>query len=279
MDSVTPPEALQHEELDIAPPLRPYVVRRMRTWASEPIEFEMPLPPSGSMFITHVFGDPMTLAFTPGEEQRAPEIFIGGQLRRTMPVSRASGMLGITGFEFTPTGFHRLFHVDCQAFTDAARPLDDAVDTAPLRRTLADAAGVEDRMTALQDWLLGFVEQAAPATAIDDAVARVEREHGGVTVGDLADFCHLGERQLNRRFLSEVGVGPKHFAKIVQLKQALMTLQHGNEGELQSLAQRNGYFDQAHFINDFQRLIGTNPLAFLQAGDSFMRTYMKHHAG
>lgn len=279
MESITPPSELKHEELTFDQRLAPFIVRRMRTWTEEPVKFQMPLPPSGSIFITLVYADPMTLALTADRPEWTPDIFIGGQLRRTTPVSRVNGRVGITGFEFTATGFHRLFGVDCQAFTDVARPLSDAADTGALSRALAGATDVHEKMEALHAWLLDRVPQALPPTVIDEAVAHVEHEHGCVSVAELAERCHLGERQLNRRFLREVGIGPKHFAKIVQIRQALLTMERGNEGELQALAQRNGYFDQAHFINDFQRLIGTNPLAFLEAGDSFMRTYMKHHAG
>lgn len=280
-ESVTPPAALQHEELAIPPSLAPFVTRRMRTWTEESIDLRLPLPPTGSLFLTLVYGDAMTLEFEPGAPQPAPELFIGGQLRRIMPVSRIQGRVGLTGFEFTPTGFHRLFHQDCQRFTDQATSLETVMPESAraLRRATRSAASVKEKMEHLQAFLLERVPGAREATVVDEAVIQVEREHGCVTVKSLAEHCHLSERQLNRRFLREVGVGPKHFAKVVQIRQALMTLQAGTTGELKALAQRVGYFDQAHFINDFQRLIGTTPIAFLESGNAFLRTYMKHYPG
>jgi AraC-like DNA-binding protein len=278
MESLTDPAALLHEELDVPAALSPFVARRMRTWSEEPVEFVMTLPPTGSIFLTLVFGDPMTLEFEPGEQRRAPELFIGGQLRNRLPVSRVQGRVGITGFEFTPTGFHRLFHQDCSALTDRAAPLDELIPEPAnaLRGELDVTRDIHGKMALLQSFLLERVAEARDETVVDRAVARIEAVGGWITVAELARECHLSERQLNRRFLREVGIGPKHFAKVVQLKHAMATLHSGDSNSLRTLAQRAGYFDQSHFINDFQRLVGTNPLAFLHAGESFLRTYMRH---
>lgn len=277
MESIEPRDALQHEELDFAPALAPFVTRRMRTWSDEPVTLELPLPPTGSLYLTRVYGDPLTLDFAPGERRQAPPVFIGGQLRRIMPVTRVQGHLGLTGFEFTPTGFYRLFGLDCQPLTDTATALTAlAPDTGPaLIATLEATPDPGEQMEQLQDFLLARVTNARPASVVDDAVALIEQEQGDVTVERTAEYCHLSERQLHRRFLREVGIGPKHFAKVIQIKEALATLHDGTPGQLRNLAQRTGYFDQAHFIHDFQRLVGTNPLAFLRAPDSFLRTYMK----
>lgn len=280
MEPIVQPDPLQHEELEVPASLKPFVARHMRTWTDEAIDFVMPLPPTGSLFLTLVFGDRMTVEFTPGDPQPVPDLFIGGQLRNTMPVSRVRGRIGITGCEFMPTGFYRLFHQNCETFTDAARPFTSAFPESgeKLLRTLAETPDISGKQALLQSFLMARLPHALPATVVDEAVDRIERAHGAITVAEIARQSHLSERQLNRRFLKEVGVGPKHFAKVVQIKQAIFTLQSGNPGELQELAQQAGYFDQSHFINDFQRLIGTNPLSFLEAGSSFLRTYMKKRA-
>lgn len=276
MESLTDPAALLHEELDVPEALKPFVARRMRTWSDKPVDFAMTLPPTGTMFLTLVFGDPMMLEFPPQAPRRAPALFVGGQIRDTLPFSRVRGRVGITGFEFTPTGFYRLFHRDCQPFTDAATPLANVFPVGPLHQGLNESASIGEKMEVLRSFLLEQAPAARPPTVVDSAVARIEAARGGLTVAELARACHLSARQLNRRFLREVGVGPKHLAKVIQLKHAMTTLASGGPGTLRTLAQSAGYFDQSHFINDFQRLVGTNPLAFLHAGESFLRTYMRH---
>ena len=276
MERITSPVELHHEELEVPASLTPFIVRRMRTWSDEPVDFAMTLPPTGTMFLTLVLGDPMVLEFPPKAPERAPELFVGGQIRDTLPTSRVRGCVGVTGFEFTPTGFHRLFHKDCQAFTDAATPLTTVLSAGPLHQDLTEAADIGDKMAVLRSFLLEQVSGARPPTVVDSTVARIEAARGSVTVAELARACHLSARQLNRRFMREVGVGPKHLAKVIQLKDAMTTLASGGAGTLRTLAQSAGYFDQSHFINDFQRLVGTNPLAFLHAGESFLRIYMRH---
>ena len=47
--------------------------------------------------------------------------------------------------------------------------------------------------------------------------------------------------------------------------EALSRFEAGDEVEFAALAQDLGYYDQAHFINDFRKLIGQPPAAYLKA--------------
>src|SRR5262249_59217722 len=84
--------------------------------------------------------------------------------------------------------------------------------------------------------------------------------HGRVSIDTLAAKANLSGRQLERRFLDEVGIPPKRLARIVRFQRALRVLAARQAGERGAdLAARLGYADQAHFIRDFREFAGHTP--------------------
>ncbi len=268
--------SLLHEEPPVPEALQPYISRCLHTYSEAETGFFMVLPPTGVMYLTLVYGDEMTLQYGDAAATPSPRLFVGGQVRRVLPVSRISGRVGLMGVEFTPTGFYRLFQLDCSAFADRATPLSELMPAraANLESQLISEADSALRMERLQGFLLEKASSAVEAPVVEKAVQRIEQDYGCISMDAVARHCGIGTRQLRRLFLSVVGVGPKHFAKTVQIKRTLLAIEQANAGELAVLAQSAGYFDQAHFIHDFQRLIGTNPIAFLRSGHPFFKTYI-----
>lgn len=269
---------LHHEEPPVADALKPYISRCLHTYSEADSGFCMALPPTGVMYLTFVYGDEMTLQFGDGSPAPSPRLFVGGQVRRYTPVSRIPGRVGLMGVEFAPTGFHQLFHQDCSTLTDRATPFHELMpmQAADLEDRLTEESDNASGLALLQDFLLERVAGALSTPVVDEAINQIDQAGGCINVDTLADRCSVGTRQLHRLFLKTVGIGPKHFAKSMQIKRVLLAIEQVNTGELTVLAQQAGYFDQAHFVHDFQRLIGTNPTDFLDSRHPFLTNYMNH---
>jgi AraC-like DNA-binding protein len=67
------------------------------------------------------------------------------------------------------------------------------------------------------------------------------------TVADMASFCDLSPRQLQRRLKATTGFSPHDLLKVLRLQQAL------NGGDTWS------YADQSHFIHSFRKATGYTP--------------------
>ena len=78
-------------------------------------------------------------------------------------------------------------------------------------------------------------------------VAQIEQRHG------------LSARTLQRLFERYVGVGPKWVLARYRIHDAISELDAGYEGTIADLAASLGWYDQAHFVRDFTRLIGEPP--------------------
>ncbi|GAA0464580.1 hypothetical protein Ade02nite_31600 [Paractinoplanes deccanensis] len=79
-------------------------------------------------------------------------------------------------------------------------------------------------------------------------------------IDEAAGRAGVSERYLRTLFAREVGLSPKHFARISRVRRVLAMA--GRE-RWATVAARAGYFDQAHMIGDFRRLMGVTPGAYL----------------
>ncbi len=83
------------------------------------------------------------------------------------------------------------------------------------------------------------------------------------TVADLAGRVGLCQRRFIRLFAEEVGLTPKLYGRIVRFQEVLRVIDSGKRVSWARLAAASGYYDQAHFINDFRAFSGMNPTAYL----------------
>lgn len=272
--------AVHHDALPVRKHLLDLVRRVLTSFATEPGTFETPLPPSGSIYLNAMLLGNAEFHFSDGTHVHAPKFYIGGQLLREMPLARIQTPLLIVGLEFNATGFHRLFGTDVSKLTDRMTPLD-GVDS-DLTERMSDALqGVDapaDAAEILQDILARQRPNALAGELGERAATRIEAHDGRIGVAELAESLDVTPRHLRRVFSREVGISPKAYAKTVQLNTVISTLQSGETKAMQQIALNHGYYDQAHFIKDFSRLVGSNPTDFLVSGDPFLEMFLGRHS-
>jgi AraC-like DNA-binding protein len=79
-------------------------------------------------------------------------------------------------------------------------------------------------------------------------------------LSDVAAVLGVSERHLRNLFAREVGLSPKHFARISRVRSVLAQAGRRPWAEV---AIRAGFFDQAHMIDDFRSMMGVSPGAYL----------------
>ena len=81
---------------------------------------------------------------------------------------------------------------------------------------------------------------------------------GKINIDFLAEECSLSRRQFERRFKMLAGFSPKMYERIVRFQNAADEYKNQNKS-LTQIALENGYYDHAHFANDFKKFSGHNP--------------------
>lgn len=262
-------------EYPVASDLTPFIHRVMHGICEEPGELR--IPPTGGVFLSYVRGSPLTVHFDAHIYERKPRFFLGGQLRSERPVLRSDGRFELIGVEFTPTGYYRLMHSKARPLTDS---IADLADTHPdfalaLGRQLhSGVAALVDIIGGIESVLRGHMADALNAPMVESMVNEIVRHNGVVRIGELCAHYPVTDRQLRRHFEEVVGIPAKYFAKICQVNAVINAMMRDDRETLRALAMDHGFYDQAHFIRDFQTFVAMEPSTFLRDKSQFLRTYL-----
>ena len=139
-------------------------------------------------------------------------------------------------------------------------PLGDiwGVSARELEKQIEDSRSSQHAIALLEAHLIdpeepGIVQQIG---------AHIVKAKGQVRIDDLAFSAGMSARQLRRLFVEQIGLSPKHFCRVIRFRHSLARLNRTRRGDWTQLALECGYYDQAHFINEFQKLSGYSPSEF-----------------
>lgn len=97
------------------------------------------------------------------------------------------------------------------------------------------------------------------------------------TVGVIARRFGLSHRRMISLFDDHIGLKPKVYQRIQRLRAVLERVAADGVGSWARVAYEGGYCDQAHLVNEFQRLTGMTP-TFYQQSKSPVGAGMLRHA-
>jgi AraC-like DNA-binding protein len=66
-------------------------------------------------------------------------------------------------------------------------------------------------------------------------------------------------KTLSRLFQEVIGISPKEYVQIKRINQSLALVASSKDIKSQDLADQLGYYDSAHFINEFKKYTGKTP--------------------
>ncbi|MEK6398675.1 MAG: AraC family transcriptional regulator, partial [Terriglobus sp.] len=87
----------------------------------------------------------------------------------------------------------------------------------------------------------------------------------GHSVRDTAAHLGCSERYLRALFTPQVGLSPKAWHRLQRFRYAANRLHRGDEIRWEALALQCGYYDQAHFANEFRAFSGIDPTTYSRA--------------
>ena len=60
-----------------------------------------------------------------------------------------------------------------------------------------------------------------------------------------------------------MGISPKELTRVMRFNRAFNAINSGKPVDVQEIVFECGYYDQAHFINEFKRFTSLTPTAFI----------------
>ena len=188
-----------------------------------------------------------------------PTSYLCGQLTRPLTES-AAGRTGIVIVSFYPWALPAFTRVNPSEFTDLTVPLSELFCPRLIEEVqdrIIHSQDAKDRVRVVERFLLKIYKACSVNQLEVCAVNRINGGMGSIRIDRLARSLEISPRQLNRRFLQVVGLSPKKFSAINRFQKALL-FKHSGWSTGDVLAE-TGYYDQSHFIHDFQRYAQSSP--------------------
>ena len=170
------------------------------------------------------------------------------------------------GIKFRPGAFRSLVGGPLSELADRSLPLAELFGPeAVVLNEVLDCADAEAAALSSDFLRARLPALDAPARLVGRIVDCVAEDLTLHSVDALARRFEMNPRTLQRLFNDRVGVGAKWVIKRYRMHEALARVQAGQPASWAALAQDLGYFDQAHFIADFRRLVGETPASYARA--------------
>ncbi|MEP6262770.1 MAG: helix-turn-helix domain-containing protein [Gillisia sp.] len=257
--------------------LQDLVVGFIQGTSEKEVRVVIPLYPSGYSILFNIFGVQPYLTINGQKQKPASRLVIAGQICNANINFHINGILGQIGVVLYPTASYYLFHKTGDAFLNSWCSMQESspLDTQGLLQNLDVENTIEERLIYIIDFLILLEKQRLPAICwLEDSLVKIFAKNGNVSQHELVIDSEVTARHYRRIFKKVIGVSPKYYCKIIQLATVFELLNNSEEEKIHHLALDCGYYDQSHFINDFQKLIGKTPENFLNGEHSYLKTFM-----
>ncbi len=188
-------------------------------------------------------------------------------LKDTYAITEHDGRLSGIEVNLSPLGAHMLFGVAMHELSSKlVLPLDDVlgVEASELVERLACTPKWSARFAILDRFINERARRARrPSPDVEWAWRRLRATGGLLPVGELARELGCSRRHLIARFREQVGPAPKTAARLVRFQRTVRLLERDDGGRFAEIAQRCGYYDQAHMNREFRELAGAAPGEFV----------------
>ena len=125
--------------------------------------------------------------------------------------------------------------------------------------------GYREALTRLRDAVMVRIRSRDSSLSPGYVASQfVQSRRGRVSIDALATLCGVSRRRFGREFHASTGMNAKLFARITRFQSLVTSLLSTDVSRWASLATIEGFYDQAHMINEFSSFAGSSPRAFFQ---------------
>lgn len=164
----------------------------------------------------------------------------------------------ILGIHFNPGGIRMFLKEPLYELLNTHVSLDTfwGARANELRDELLAARTPEVMFRVLERRLLSFASLPMERNpSVDYALKELRHSR----VSKVMEHIGMSHRKFNQLFKEEIGMTPKQFHRIYRFQEAMRMIGNGDTIIWTDIALACGYYDQAHFIKDFQAFSGINP--------------------
>ncbi len=256
---------------ELAPFVECYFIWENSDAPVQPLMIES--PPNGFCSIVFNYGDPFYITNSKYERLDVPSQYIAGQsiyiYNLTLP-----GRIGMAGIVFRPAALASIFGLQMYEFVEERTDLYKVFRKEIIDRYISlikKGVSPEDRARTLEDFLMEQLNLSSPRPdKIDESANQIVEMNGMVNIGELVRQSFMSRRTFERNFFQKVGLSPKYYIRVRRIAYICNLIAGKKEVDWPKILYDLEYFDQSHFIKDFENFTGRSPGQYLKLNNELV---------
>ncbi len=239
----------------------------------QPVHIKDKYLPDGTINIVFEFTGKPKYIYKNGTDQKIQEcrnVWFSGVQKNYLTISAESEEMMVVAFK--PGAGYSLIQKSISNYTNKVFQAEEilGLEILELHKYLKEAKSPEIKFELVENWLESqFNTDDFYTDIIRYAIEAIENSPTQINLSELSDKLGYSQKQFIQLFKKYVGLTPKQFHRIVRFNEILTTVENKENISWTIIAADCGYFDQAHFIKDFQSFSGINPKKYITDIEDF----------
>lgn len=239
-------------------------------WTLEfPAEFnseKQRVVPDGCMELIFILGDDIKRYTSETDFIIQPRAIVVGQITEPF-IIQPIGYVHCFAVRFYPYSVSNFIKKSLKNLENKETPIAELFEPSTadeLEQKIIHATNTLQRIEIIETFLLNKLnEKDTLDNIVKSTVDMLLETSGSSPIKSILKDDLSKRRQLERKFLSQIGLSPKQLGKVVRLQTALKLLLNQKTETFTKIAYESEYYDQNHFIKDFKEFTGITPKEFL----------------
>jgi len=223
--------------------------------------------PDGCIEMFFILGDDVKRYTSEDKFIIQPREMVLGQTTKPFYIE-PTGYVNSFAVRFYPYGFASFVSTPIKKLANKETPLAllfGEKSSKELAQKIIQAADTQKRIEIIEGFLLDRLsDKATIDNIVKTTIDTIFLTKGSASINTILKDDLSKRRQLERKFLKQIGMSPKQLGKVIRLQTALKMLLNRQSENLTAIAYESEYYDQAHFTKDFKEFTGTTPKDFME---------------
>lgn len=225
------------------------------------------LIPGGFLEMAFILGDDIKRYTSKGEFILQPRAMVLGQITEPFFIE-PTGYVDCFAVCFYPFGLANFLSIPIGELANKETPLAVLFNKSianDLEQNINKASDTRSRITIIENFLFKMLNESVSIdNVVREIIDTIFVTRGTVSIKEMLKDDRSQRRQLERKFVEQIGVSPKQLCKVIRLQAVLKMMLYRQSETLSQIACDSGYYDQAHFTRDFKEFMGMTPREFFR---------------
>lgn len=223
--------------------------------------------PDGCIEMIFILGDDIKRYTSEDEFILQPREMILGQITESFYI-KPTGYVNSFAVRFYPYGLANFVATPIKNLANKETPLKllfGEETSYQLGQKIIEATDTKNRIEIIEGFLLNRLSgKTIISKIVKTTIDAIYSTKGSTSIGAIIEDDLSKRRQLERKFIKQIGISPKQLGKMIRLQTVLKIFLNQQIETFTEIAYESGYYDQAHFNKDFKEFTGITPKEFLE---------------